>query len=375
MAEKIIMPKQGLQMTEGTITKWLVKEGGTVKEGEPLFEIETDKVVIVIDSPVSGSLLYIAAPEGATVPITELIAVVGKPGEDISGLLHSAAGEGTDGDRVFVSPRAKTQAAKMGIDYTKLEGSAPDGMIIERDVLAVKHAPARAEPLTEIVAESNDIVPMHGMRKMIAERMKQSLDTNAQTIHRVSVRMGEIVRLREALNVKISFNDLIAYATAKALQEYPAINAELTDKGIWRKRFVNLGIAVALEEGLIVPVVKSAEKLSLVELSAEIKRLAEKARNGKLRSDEFTGGSFTISNLGMFGLEEFVAILNPPESGILAVGKIEDTPIAINGAAEIHPVMKLTLSYDHRVVDGAPAAQFLVRIKEFLEYPYLLVLQ
>ena len=395
MAERIIMPKQGLQMTEGTIIKWMFGEGDRVEAGEPLFEMETDKLTIVIDSPSSGTLLKIIKENGETVPITELIAIIGEPNEDVAELLAETdttesqgtpatpsaeikpdvtalPDEPTQSGRVFISPRAKTLAGELGIDYTAIAGSAPDGMIIERDIIAAKSIKSSVKSVTGESGQLHDIVPMKGMRKIIAERMKLSLSVNAQAVHRVSVRMGEIVGLREALDKKVGYNDLIAYATVKALQEFKAINAEQTDEGIIHKRYVNLGIAVAMEDGLIVPVVKNAHLLSLLELSAEIKRLAEKAREGKLTVDESTGGSFTISNLGMYGLEEFVAIINPPESGILAVGAIEDTPVVINGVIEIHPVMKLTLSYDHRVIDGAPAALFLTRIKKFLEQPYLM---
>jgi pyruvate dehydrogenase E2 component (dihydrolipoamide acetyltransferase) len=185
--------------------------------------------------------------------------------------------------------------------------------------------------------------------------------------------MNEAVRLRLALDKTVGFNDLIALSTIRALRDFPAMNAELVSEGVWQKDFVNLGIAVAVDNGLIVPVVKDADLLSLRELAAVIKELAEKARNGSLVPDDYTGGTFTLSNLGMFGLEEFVAIINPPEAGILAVGKIEDTPVAENGGVVIRPVMKLTLTYDHRVVDGAPAAQFLSRIKEYLENPFKLL--
>jgi pyruvate dehydrogenase E2 component (dihydrolipoamide acetyltransferase) len=434
MAEKIILPKQGLQMAEGTITGWFVNEGGAVVEGQPLFEMETDKVTMVVDAAVSGTLLKIVAPAGTVVPIAELIAIVGKPGEDISALLASARGGAVapavaapsavsaaavsavptaalagavPGGRVFISPRAKMQAQEMGIDYTALRGSAPDGMIVEKDILAARQSgSSKVSPLaaktaalsgvdlsqvkgtgirgkimrddvirarTARPAGERVIVPMKGMRKIIAERMKQSQNENAQTCHRISVRMDEAVRLRLALDKKLRYNDLIAFSTVRALRDFPAVNAELTGEGIWQKDFVNLGVAVAVDNGLLVPVVKDADLLSLAELAAAIKNLAEKARSGALQPDEYSGGTFTLSNLGMFGLEEFVAIINPPEAGILAVGKIEDTPVAVSGSVEIHPVMKLTLSYDHRIVDGAPAAQFLSRIKEYLENPFKLL--
>jgi pyruvate dehydrogenase E2 component (dihydrolipoamide acetyltransferase) len=247
-------------------------------------------------------------------------------------------------------------------------GTGSGGKITRGDV-------ERARTRSPSTQGERKIIPLRGMRKIIAERMKQSQNENAQTSHRIAVRMDEAFKVRAAFDKKISYNDLIALATVRALRDFPQVNAELTSEGIWQKEFVNLGIAVALDEGLIVPVVKDADLLSITGLAAVIKELAEKARTGKLQSDEYSGGTFTLSNLGMFGLEEFVAIINPPEAGILAVGKIEDTPVAVQKsdgtkAVEIHPLMKLTLSYDHRVVDGAPAAQFLARIKEYLEQPY-----
>jgi pyruvate dehydrogenase E2 component (dihydrolipoamide acetyltransferase) len=450
MAERIILPKQGLQMTEGTIIEWFVREGAEVVQGQPLFSMETDKVTITIDADVSGILLKIIAGVGAVVPIAQTIAIVGKPGEDISALLAETAPSGgsgaagqaaavgaangvsgnsgaagqtpagtakaAPGGRVFISPRAQSRAGELGIDYRNIQGSAPDGMIVERDILrmvpgtgggaSIVPPPASpvASPLAKRIAEQSGLnlaeirgtgirgkimrddvirareaggrpkcIPLKGMRKIIAERMRQSLSENAQAVHRIGVRMDEALRVRLALEKTIGFNDLIALAVTRALIDFPEINAELTPEGIWQKDFVNLGVAVAVDKGLIVPVVKNADLLSLRELSAAIKELAEKARTGALGPGEYTGGSFTISNLGMFGLEEFTAIINPPEAGILAVGKIEDTPVAVNGSVEIHPLVKLTLSYDHRIIDGAPAAQFLVRIKEYLENPYKLL--
>ncbi|MDR3146238.1 MAG: 2-oxo acid dehydrogenase subunit E2 [Treponema sp.] len=444
MAERIILPKQGLQMTEGTIIAWFVQEGGAVVQGQPLFEMETDKVTVSVDAEVSGVLLKILAGAGTVVPIAQTIAIVGRPGADISALLAAAVQSGGSGDgtaaraavgtadssvetsgaagrpgagtaeavpggRIFISPRAKTRAGELGIDYRNIRGSAPGGMIVERDILRAASggaaaSPSPASPLAKRIAEQaglklaeirgtgvrgkimrddvirareaggrRSLIPVKGMRKIIAERMKQSLSENAQAVHRISVRMDEALRVRLALEKAVGFNDLIALAAVRALLDFPLINAELTPGGIWQKDFVNLGVAVAVEGGLIVPVVKNADLLSLRELSAAIKELAERARNNALGPDDYTGGSFTISNLGMFGLEEFVAIINPPEAGILAVGKIEDTPVAVNGGVEIHPVMKLTLSYDHRIIDGAPAAQFLARIKEYLENPYKLL--
>ncbi|MCL2060572.1 MAG: 2-oxo acid dehydrogenase subunit E2 [Oscillospiraceae bacterium] len=477
MADKIIMPKQGLQMTEGLITAWLAGEGDAVRAGEPLFEMETDKLVITIDSPVSGTLLKIVAPEGTSVPITETIAIVGETGEDISGLLGSggyAVGAGGSvrreiasrcvlrgrndvgkkhsvGGRVFISPRAKRLADEWGLDWINISGSAPDGMIVERDVRAVKAAveadsaaaaieaakatvkadsaaaaieSAASSPIAtplakklasmagidlygiegsgergkifradveaalegaraagvikktatvQAAAERQRIVPFSNMRRIIANRMTKSLNEGAQAVHRISVYMDEAARVREARGKSISYSDIVALAVIRALRDYPSINAEWTDSGIMQKHYVNLGVAVALEHGLVVPVIKDAHLMSLDGVSEALKTLAQKARDNKLNADDCAGGSFTVSNLGMYGLDEFTAIINPPESGILAVGKIGDAPVAIDGNVEIRKVMKLTLTYDHRVIDGAPAARFLSRVKDYLETPYLML--
>lgn len=434
MPKRIIMPKQGLQMTEGTIIQWLAGEGEVVTAGSPLFEMETDKLTITIDSPESGTLLKIVRQAGETVPITELIAIVGEPGEDCTALLAGQPQPSTPekdeidsrafenaapaaratapsgGGRVFASPRAKTKAAELNVDWTILAGTSPEGWVVERDVVAAAQRKPLTTPLARKVAEhagidlgqvvgsgprgkirrvdveayradtvagqERRIVPLRGMRKVIAERMKQSLDVNAQTTHRISVRMAEATRMRDSLKDagrKVSFNDLVALCVVRALTEHPKMNAELTPEGIWQKDFVNLGIAVAMDEGLLVPVVRDADLMNLYELSRAIKDLASGAREGRLGPDSYVGGSFTISNLGMYGLEEFTAIINPPESGILAVGAVEDVPVAVGNAVEVQPVMKLTLSYDHRVIDGALAAAFLGTVKHYLENPCLLL--
>ncbi|MDD5018221.1 MAG: dihydrolipoamide acetyltransferase family protein [Eubacteriales bacterium] len=432
MATKVIMPKQGLQMTEGTIISWLVKEGGKAVKDEPLFEMETDKLTITMDAPESGTLLKIVRGEGETVPITETIAIVGEPGEDISKLLDAAPhqekaqqpvvqemaaevktppAERTAGGRVFISPRAKALAQEKSVDYAGIAGSGTDGMIVEKDVRACLKSGAKATPLAKKVAAINDValedvkgtgahqkivradilgamtarkkdargetlVPFAGMRKVIAGRMVESLHTAAQTTHQISVDMTEAGQIREAYKKagkKVSYNDIIAHVVCRALRDYPMMNAELAEEGIRIKDYVNLGIAVALDNGLIVPVINDADLMSVEEIGMVTKELAEKAKAGKLKPDEYKGGTFTISNLGMFGLDSFVAIINRPESGILAVGKITQTPVATDSnEVVIRPMMVLTLTYDHRVVDGAPAAQFLARVKQYLEQPYLL---
>jgi len=438
MAQRVIMPKQGLQMTEGTITDWIIKEGGEVKEGTPLFEMETDKVTIIIDAPASGKLLKIVCPEGETVPITELIAIIGEDGEDFSALLEDDKKENEDlpiveepkekvsskkavqmgstianSGRVFISPRAKMVATKNDIDYSKVPGSGPNGYVIERDIKNYLDSAPKATPLAKKVASLNDVdlsdvqgtgardkilkddimklvearligkgkqedtvIPFTGMRKVIADRMVDSLSVAAQATHRIKVDMSEAAKVRDAFkkaDKKVSYNDIISYSVCKALTDYPIMNSEITPEGIVLKNDVNLGIAVAIENGLIVPVLNHADLMTIEEIGIVTRELADKAKSGQLKPNEYKGGSFTISNLGMFGLDSFTAIINQPESGILAVGRIEKIPVVIEDEIVIRPMMVLTLTYDHRVVDGAPAAQFLARIKQYLEEPYLLL--
>ncbi len=445
MAEKVIMPKQGLQMTEGTILKWLVPEGGTCEEGKPLFEMETDKLTITMDSPASGTLLKIVHGEGDVVPITELIAVIGEPGEDISALLPADAPAAapaavtpeaapaaaapvatapakTEGGRVFITPRAKKLAEEKGYDIAVIPASGPDGLIVERDVLAyVPAAPAatevKATPLAKKVAELEGVdlskakgtgshgkvtrddilaavaaraaaavsggaarearvVPMTRMRKVIAKRMVESLQTEAQLQHQTKADMTNAAALREAFRkkgIRISYNDIVLLATSRALMEFPMINAAIDGDNIVYHDYVNLGVAVAVDEGLIVPNLKNADLMRLEEISVLSKELAAKAKDNTLQLSEMSEGTFTVSNLGMFGLESFTAIINPPESGILGVGKICKEPVVVDDEIVIRPMMAMTLSYDHRIVDGAPAAQFLIRIKEYIEEPTLML--
>ena len=220
------------------------------------------------------------------------------------------------------------------------------------------------------------IKPFAGMRKVISERMRQSMETAAQTSHTITVDMSEAAKIREAFKsegIKISYNDIVSYVVCRALSEYPQMNSELTDEGILVKDYVNLGIAVALDEGLIVPVIKDADLLSLEGLAQATRDMANKAKNGGLSPEDYKGGSFTTSNLGMFGLDSFVAIINQPESGILAIGAIKKTPVVEGDDIVVKPMMSLTLSYDHRIVDGAPAAQFLAAVKKYIEKPYLVL--
>ncbi|KZL89207.1 dihydrolipoamide acetyltransferase family protein [Clostridium magnum] len=458
MATKVIMPKQGLQMTEGTITRWIIAEGGKVEVDQPLFEMETDKLTIEITAPASGTLLKIVKGEGDVVPITETIAVIGEPGEDYSSLLgdavqaniepaealkeeaqKSATAEVTVSDkvinrdpseRVFITPRAKTTAAEKEIDYLEIYGTGPEGLIIERDILAYIEEAAknkiRISPVAAKIAKENNIdlslvtgtgvsgrvmkedvekfleakatevvntteeslpsaktsgrkgtiVPCKGMRKVISDRMMESLHGMAQANHRMKVDMTEAIKLREQLKkagIKVSFNDILTKVVSKALIEFPYMNSSMVEEGILLKDYVNMGLAVSVPNGLIVPNIKDADLMSLPEIAAASADIIQKALNGKLGPDEYTNGTFTISNLGMFDIDVFTAIINPPESGILAVGKIEKTPVVEGDNIVIKPLLTLSLTYDHRTIDGALAAQFLQRIKQLLMNPYLLL--
>jgi len=435
MAKKVIMPKQGLQMIEGTITQWLKKEGDMVIEGEPLFEMETDKLTITIDAPANGILLKIVQQEGAVVPITGLIAVIGNDGEDISSLLaessapvaappspldHAASAAAPKAARHagsgFTSPRARMRAQERSIDINAVPGSGPDGMVIERDVLAYptqkdeiptatplarkeaslsavdissipgtgSHGKVTNSDVLSVVAariggagtRGEQVIPICSMRRVIAERMMKSLLTQAQLTHQISVDMTNASNLREIYKKagkKVSYNDIVLMAASRALTDYPIMNATFSDQGIVLHNYVNLGVAVALENGLIVPNIKNADLMRLEEIGIASRDLAAKARENRLVPDEYACGTFTVSNLGSYGLDNFVAIINPPESGILALGAVKKTPVAADDELAIRPIMTMTLTYDHRIVDGAPAAAFLARIKQYVETPSLML--
>ena len=457
MAEKVIMPKQGLQMTEGTILSWLVKEGETCEEGKPLFEMETDKLTITMDSPASGTLLKIVHGEGDEVPITHIIAVIGEPGEDISAILAEAAAEGgpapaatpepaaapapapaapapvaapaapvaaagpteaSKGKKGY-TPRAKMRADEKDFDIAAIPGSGPEGLVIERDVLGYVPADVapKATPLAKKVAEiegvdladvkgtgahgkimRDDIMaavaaraaavvsggaergtrvePMSRMRKVIAQRMVDNLQTEAQAQHLISVDMTNAAALRAAYkkkDIKVSYNDIALYATSRTLMEFPIMNAAIEGDNIVYHDYVNLGMAVAVDAGLVVPNLKNADLMRLTEIGAMSRELAGLARDNKLSLDDMSGGTFTISNLGMFGIDSFTAIINAPESGILALGAITKTPVVVGDDIVVRPIMKVQLSYDHRIMDGAVAAKFLVRVKEYMEEPTLML--
>jgi pyruvate dehydrogenase E2 component (dihydrolipoamide acetyltransferase) len=450
MATIVIMPKQGLMMEEGTITSWLKKEGEAVTAGEPLFEMETDKLTITMDAEASGTLLKILHPEGDVVPITQPIAVLGEPGEDVSALVGGDAApaqaaapaeaaptpaaeapaapavERAPGERVFSSPRARLRAEENGVDIAAVPGSGPDGLVIERDVNAYMVSKPAVTPLAANIAKAQGVdlsgvtgsgsngkikvfdLPggspaaapaaqespaavqqsrgthtekMSGMRKAISRNMLASKETNAQTNHRIKVDMTAAIALRKQykdLGIKISYNDIIVRACAKALADMPIVNASVEGDSILYHDYVNVGTAVSVPGGLIVPVIKDADIIGLSGIAARSAALIEKAREGRLTDADYHGGTFTVSSLGMFDLDDFVAIINPPESAILAVGKIAKTPVVVTNeegedAIVIKSMCALCLSYDHRIIDGAEAAKFLQKVKNYLQNPVLLI--
>lgn len=409
MAEVIRMPKMSDTMTEGVIVSWLKQVGDDIKPGDILAEVETDKATMELENYVKGTLLHIGIPAGGSVPVDALIAIVGQKGEDISALLNGASAPAaapakaeetkvetaaptapapspvantSNDSRVKASPLAKKIADEKGIDLNSVSGSGDGGRIVKRDVEtftpAAKTAGAPSITLPTVVGqESYEEVPVSQMRKVIARRLSESKHTAPHFYLTMSINMDKAIEARKAMlefsPVKISVNDIIIKAVAAALRKNPAANSSWLGDKIRYNHHINIGVAVAIEDGLIVPVVKFADSKSLSHISAEVKELADKAKNKKLQPNEFEGNTFTISNLGMFGIDEFTAIINPPDACILAVGAAKETVVVENGQMKVANVMKVTLSCDHRVVDGAVGSAFLKTLKELLENPVKLL--
>lgn len=410
MAEVIRMPRMSDTMEEGVVVSWLKKEGDSVKPGDVLAEIETDKATMDFESLWEGTLLHIGAPLGKAIPVDGLIAVIGKPGENYQDLLSgggrtngsTAAGkpaeapptappagspaptvEADHGERVKASPLAKVMAKDSGVDISKVAGTGEAGRIIKRDVEAyLQHAPAPSSvapvaPATGVITESFTDFPISQMRKTIARRLAESKFTSPHFYLGIEVNMDNAVQARSNIlamsNIKISYNDLVVKACALALKQHPAVNSSWLGDRIRQNHHVHVGVAVAVDDGLLVPVIRSTDSKSIQQINTEVKTLAQKAKDRKLTPEEMQGNTFTISNLGMFGIEEFTAIINPPDACILAVGGIMEKPIVKNGVLKVGQVMKLTLSCDHRVVDGATAARFLQTLKQFLEEPLMML--
>jgi len=400
MATQIIMPQGGQDITEGTVVSWLKAEGDAVKTGEVICEVETEKAVFEVESPVDGILLKIVVREGEKVPIFSVIGVVGEPGEkvdpnkilkqeksesagvDVSKIRKKLADRGkTQSGKIKVSGRGKKIADAKGIDLSQVKGAGPQGRIREKDILAFielqKESPALfPAPKVMPTDDRGKIVPMSKIRRVIARRMQQSKQSAPHFYATVSVEMTEALKFRDGLNQDggevISINDMITRASALALEEFYQMNSVVEGQNIVYLNDIHIGIAVGRDEGLIVPVLAHADRLTLKEIAREAKRIIDLAKSGKQAT--LTPGNFTISNMGMLNVENFIAIINPPQSAILAVGTTEKKVVVTDDHdLRIRDIMKMTLSVDHRVVDGVMAAKFINKIKYHLQNPKTLI--
>lgn len=402
----------GLTMTTGVVVKWLKKEGDAVNKGEELLEIATEKITNTVEAPADGVLLKIVAPEETELPIGGLLGFIGQAGEriELAGVeqqsektaqaperevYRDSPGERSPGagERVKITPAAAKLAKEIGFDYTRLAGTGPGGRITREDV---EHAVARAQdfsadsPAEKPVGKETagpggaalyDLIPYSGMRKAIGDNMSRSWAAAARVTHHVAVNIAKLLEFRKMINEdlenegKVSLTDLLIKITARALEIRPDINVSLDGSNIKIMKEINIGVAVALEKGLVVPVVKNANKQSLFQVSAQVRDLARKARENRLSLDEMSGGTFTVTNLGAYGsVDFFTPIINQPESAILGIGRTVETPVVIDGQVTVRPMMGLSLAFDHRVIDGAPAAEFLAVLIKLLEKPAKAVL-
>lgn len=442
MATDILMPKWGLTMKEGKLSKWLKNEGDSVKAGEAIFEVETDKITNTVEATEDGVLFQFLVAAGETVAVKSVVGLLAAPGEtpevkEISGAApakeQAVAQEGTitkvkTGEFVLASPIARRLAKEQDIDLAEVTGTGPEGRVTEKDILsytpeadeydsfnaapqAIEFARKSGIDLSDITgsgeggrilkvdilramqpagnqggakqADKPEIIPFTGMRKIIADNMMASLHNMAQLTVFVECDITEMTAFRDQVRVRyakqediprVSYNDIVALAVSRTLMKYPYMNSWLTDEGIVRHKQVNLGIAVALKDGLVVPHVKDAEKKTLTELAVAIREVAGKARKGGLTMDELQGGTFTISNVSMLGVDGFTPIINPPEVGILGVGRAVQRPaVAADGTIVSRTMMTLSLTFDHRVADGAPAMTFLRSLADCLEDPAMIL--
>lgn len=420
MAEIVRMPKLSDTMTEGVVAAWHKKIGDAVKEGELLAEIETDKATMEFESFFDGVLLHIGVEKGKAAPVNSVLAVIGKAGEDISALLASAGSDtpkeekkpdpspvkveqpvvqetkvaaqsspqtvvqqvaqtvtASNGNgRVFASPLAKKMAEEKGINLATVQGSGENNRIVKKDI--ENYSPAAGGKSAPVVyantgTESFEDVPNSQMRKAIARTLSASKFSAPHFYLKMEVDMENAMKAREAINAdgetKISFNDMVIKAVASALRRHPKVNADWMGDFIRYNNHIHVGVAVAVDEGLVVPVVRFTDTKGFAQISSEIKDLASRAKSKKLQPQEMEGGTFAVSNLGMYGIEDFTSIINPPNGCILSVGQIKSTPVVKNGQIVPGHVMKLSLSCDHRVVDGAVGSAFLKTLKEILENP------
>lgn len=413
MAEIVRMPKLSDTMTEGTVAVWHKKVGDKVKSGELLAEIETDKATMEFESFEDGVLLHIGVEKGKSAPVDSLLAILGKEGEDISELLKNADAPApiaapaaasapapspapapaataapvatpapmpahASNGRLKASPLAKKIAEDKGIDINMVSGSGDGGRIVKRDIEQFTPTASSAPVFAAVPGvESYTEEAVSNMRKTIARRLAESKFSAPHFYLTMEIDMDNAMEARKAVNasgeVKVSFNDMVIKASALALRKHPKINASWRGDTIRYNQHVHVGVAVAVDEGLLVPVVRFADSKGFAQIGAEVKSYAEKAKSKKLQPSDWEGNTFTISNLGMFGIDEFTAIINPPDACILAVGAIKQVPVVKKGAVVPGNIMKVTLSCDHRVVDGASGAAFLQTLKSYLENPVMML--
>lgn len=412
----IQLPALSPTMSEGRINKWLKKEGDKISSGDAIAECETDKSNLEIEATDSGTLLKIVVPAGSSTPIGGVIAWVGKPGEAIPETpaaapaapkaaapapvvapapapvvalvppkpapVPVAAPAPATGERLRASPLARKMAETQGIDLSSVPGSGPNGRVVKRDVEQAMAAPAPATKRAPVVRATPgvrlppDRLPVTSMRKVIAQRLTEVKPGVPHFYLTVDLEMDQALKLREeakAQELKLSVNDIVVKATAMAVRKFPRINQIFAGDHLQQLHTVDVGVAVAIEDGLITPMVRDADQKGLAELAAEIRELAERAKKKALKPEEYSGGSITVSNLGMFGIDSFIAVINPPQAAILAVGKVEPKVVVRDEQMVIRQMMSVTLSGDHRVIDGAVGAQFLQELRALLEHPLRLL--
>jgi len=373
LVTRVVMPRLSLTMKTGTVVQWFKKEGETVQKGESLVEVLSEKVTYDVEAPESGVLRKILAMEGMDVPVAQAIGIIAQLDEQIpeTELVLTAPEEAAKveavserelvekvEERIAASPAAKRLAREHSVDLSKVVGTGPEGRIVEDDVKKFMEE-------TKVAPRVREVIPLTGIRKTTAERVSLSARTAPHSTITMEVDVTKAVRLRE--ETQASYTDMLVKAVAKALREHPIMNSTLDDDQIKVFEDINIGIAVATEKGLVVPVVHNADKKSLSDIASALKEVVDKAREGRLTKEDVTGGTFTITNLGMYGVDVFIPIINPPETAILGVGRVTEKPVVISGQLAIKPVIQLSLSFDHRIVDGAPAAKFLQKIKQILE--------
>lgn len=392
----VLLPRLSQDMTEGTIERWLVQEGAVVQAGEPLLELQTDKALTEVVAPAGGILAGIRYPDGALVAVGTVVAHVLARGELASDLPGSgpapeaappaqpaaaaaAAPDPAPPRRVIASPHARRLARRSGVDLARIQGRGPGGRIIAADVEAAAQASAVAAPAAAAPAaptsdgRSYQALPLSRIRQVTAERLARAWSDVPTFTLDVEVDMTEAARWRERAAARVSYTALLARAVAAALRRHPQLNSSFHGNHLRVYREVNLGVAVAGPDGLTVPVIRGADGRSVAELGGELARLAGAAQSGRLAPADLDGGTFTLSNLGMYGVDSFTAVVNPPQAAILAAGRIRPVPVAAGESVEVRPVLSLRLSADHRAVDGADAARFLADVKSLLENPYLML--